>query len=153
MSNNIKIICNNITGTSGLALLNADFTYAWKNEVSTNPIESSFDNVETQMNGWENPTMNLTFHIPIGTTYANGTTYMDWAKWNSITKNLYDGTPNSKCRIEINVAGTAFTDYSTTSTATTSIPFIVKSYNLRFSPSESRNSYWWTISAQLQITK
>jgi hypothetical protein len=153
MSNNIKIICNNITTSTGLALLNADFSYAWKNETSANPTESSFDNVEAQVNGWENPVINLTFHLPVGTSYANGTTYMDWAKWNSIVKNLYDGSVDSKCRLEINVSGIAFTDYSTSSTATTSIPFIVKSYNLKFSPSESRNSYFWTISAQLQVTK
>jgi hypothetical protein len=97
--------------------------------------------------------INLTFHLPIGTSYANGTTYMDWAKWNSIAKNQYDGLVATQNRLEITVSNVAFTDYSTTSTATTSIPFVVKSYNLRFSPSDSKNSYFWTVTAQLQISK
>lgn len=153
MTNMIKIINNTITGSTGLALLNADFTYAWKNEISANPLEGVFDNVEVLFNGWENPVINLTFHLPVGTSYANGTTYMDWAKWNSIVKNQYDGTVATRNRLEITVSNTQFTDYSTTATSTTSIPFVVKNYNLRFSPSDSRNSYFWTITAQLQVSK
>lgn len=152
MSNNIKIICNNITTSTGLKLLNADFSYAWKNQLSANPIESSFDNVEAQFNGWENPVINLTFHVPVGTSYADGTNYINWEKWNEIVKNEYDGSVDSQCRLEVSVADEQFVDYSGV-TSVSSIPFVVKSYNLKFSPSDSNNSYFWTVSAQLQVTK
>lgn len=153
MSNTIKIINNTITGSTGLSLLNADFSYAWKNEITSNPKEGVFDNVESLFNGWENPVINLVFHIPVGTSYADGTNYMSWFKWNEITKNQYAGSVATQNRLEITVSNVAFTDYSTTATSVSSIPFMVKSYNLKFSPSESNNSYFWTITAQLQVTK
>lgn len=153
MSNIIKIINNNITGSTGLRLLNGDFGYAWKNEVTSNPVENSFDNVEALFAGWENPIINLTFYIPLNSGFADGSTYMNWEKWNEIAKNQYDGTTNTQNRLDITVSGIQFTDYSTTSTAVTSIPFMVKSYNLKFSPGDSFNSSFWTVSAQLLVTK
>lgn len=153
MTNTIKITNNNITGSTGLKLLNSDFGYAWKNEVTANPIENSFDNVEALFTGWENPMINLTFHIPLGSSYVDGSTYMNWAKWNSIVKNQYDGSVDTQNRLDITVSNVAFTDYSTSDTSVVSIPFMVKSYNLRFSPGDSFNSSFWTITAQLQVTK
>jgi hypothetical protein len=156
--NYIKLINTNITGSGGLKLLHGGVTYSWKNLVSADPGEGFYGNVETQFSGWENPTMNLLFHIPTGTgTYDDGSTWMSWSKWNQIAKNQYLGTEASATSIVIayNASDSLFADYSASSSTTgiTSIPIQIRSYSLTFSPDESRGGYLFTINAQIQVTK
>ena len=158
MANTIKLINTNITGSNGLRLLNSKFTYGWKNLTSEDPSESSYGNVESVFQGWENPQITLNFFLPIdNATYTDGVTYLNWAKWNQLVKNLYDGTSSTQTKLQIKVgdSDTSFSDYSTdiTTTATTDIPVVIKSYNLSFSPDDSNKSGFWTISAQLAVTR
>lgn len=154
--NNVKLINNNITGSSGLYLLHGAFSYSWKNLTSANPIEGGYGNTEALFNGWENPTMNLTFHLPIDTSYVTGS-FLSWSAWNAISKNQYDGTNDTqtKIRILIGDSDTPFTDYSSSSSnlASSDIPIIINGYTLNFSPGDSYKSAFWTINAQVQVTK
>lgn len=230
MTNSIKLINNNITGAGGLKLLHGALTYGWKNLVSNDPGEGFYGAVESQFNGWENPTFNLLFHIPVGdATYADGTNWMSWAKWNELVKNQYLNTVDTATSLQMTVASrqereeilgsflsgasgssnrtyslhsvpvgnltviiddvlqtvstdytvtgnvitfldnlintvkisityiseASFIDYSAdTSTTGTSSPKIqIKGYTLSLSPDESRGGYFWTINAQLVVTK
>ena len=157
MTNSIKLINTNITGANGLLLLNSTFTYAWKNNTSEDPAESSYGNVESVFQGWENPQINLKFYLPINSNFVDGSTWLNWAKWNELVKNLYDGTSATATSLVISVGktDTLFADYSasTSNVGVTSIPVVVKSYNLSFSPDDSHNSGFWTVSAQLSVTR
>lgn len=158
MANTIKLINTNITGSNGLKLLGSKFNYGWKNLTSEDPSESSYGNVESVFQGWENPQVSLTFFIPIdNSTLTDGTTFMNWAKWNSLVKNQYDGTSNTQTKLQIKVgdSDTSFSDYSSDSTSsyTTDIPVAIKSYSLTFSPDDSNKSGFWTVNAQLVVTK
>lgn len=156
--NSIKLVNTSITGTSGLMLLHGAVSYGWKNNVTADSGDGFFGDVEAQFNGWENPTINLTFHIPVGdSTFTNGSTWMNWDKWNQLVKNSYLGTESTATSLIFTVGDTdiPFQDYSlsTSSTGTSKPKIQIKGYSLSLSPDESRNAYFWTISAQLQVTK
>jgi hypothetical protein len=152
----VKLINTNITGASGISLLHGSLSYSWKNLVQVDPSDSAYGNQEAQQNGWENPTFNMMFHLPIGTSYVDGSTYLNWEKWNQLSKNLYDGTSATQTKLQVSVKGNVlFSDYSASSsnTAVTDIPIIIKGYSLSFGPEDSDGGYFWTINAQCQVTK
>jgi hypothetical protein len=158
MTNTVKLINNSITSSTGLKLLHGTITYGWKNQVTADSGEGYFGDVEAQFNGWENPTINLLFHIPVGnSTYAEGTNWMNWAKWNDLVKNQYINTADTATSLVVTVGDTdiPFYEYSlsTSSTGTSNPKIQIKNYTLSLSPDESRNAYFWTINAQLVITK
>ncbi len=152
MTNTITLTNSTLTTSTAVKLLNGAFTYGWKNLTKIDPGTGFYGDVEAQMNGWENPAITLKFYIPIDNTPANN---MTWALWNEFSKYQYDGTNQTTLNISIGSSDTAFANYSAdeTTSAVTSIPVIIKNYSLTFSPSDSKDSGFWTISAQLQVTK
>lgn len=150
MGNQVYLSCANLS-PSIIKLHNSDFTYAWKNLVSSDPDVDSFSSVEAQFNGWENPSMSLTFHIPIDSLVSG---FATWEDWNKYVKNLYDGTGDNCVYLNIVVGNsdTSFKDYSSSTSGNSSIPVQIKTYNLRFSPGDSKNASHWTINAQLVVT-
>lgn len=154
MTNTITLTNPSINSGTAIKLLNSNFSYGWKNLEDSPPSLNSFGNVESQFSGWENPILTLNFHIPINNNIANG---MTWALWNEIAKNQYDAdTASTKTVLNISVGSSdsAFTDYSldSTSSSLSSIPVIVKTYSLTFSPGDSHNSNFWSIKAVLKVT-
>ena len=152
-SNKISLINTGINSGTELKLLNGSCNYNWKNLVKANPDVGSYGTTEAQFSGWENPTFNLTFHIPID-SIPTGT--MTWALWNQFVKNQYDGTATTKTKLAITVGSTntSFADYSADSTTSnnTLIPIQILGYSLSFAASDSANAGFWTINAQIMVT-
>ena len=152
MTNSITLTNTSLTTSTAVRLLAGEFTYSWQNLISANPSNSSFGSVEPVFNGWENPIGNLTFVIP---TDSNPSGCMTWALWNQFAK-APAGYPTTDTIMSLTYgdSDTLFADYSQSSstTAVTSIPIMIKGYSLRFSPADSRNSAHWTINAQIIIT-
>jgi hypothetical protein len=137
--------------TTAVKLLNSDFSYSWQNMISNDPTNTAFDKTEVQFSGWENPLINLTFHIPIDLTIPST---MTWALWNQFVKNEYDGSANTQIKLSMVVGSTdtSLVSYATSS-STASIPVQIKGYSLRISPTDSNGANFWTINAQLIETK
>lgn len=154
MTNSLTLTNASLSTSTAVKLLNGEFTYGWKNLVKADPGNGYFGDVEAQFNGWENPIASLMFHIPTDNIPA-GT--MTWPLWNEFVKAQHAGSSSSCTFLAITygASDTAFAEYSasSSSTARTTIPVQISSYNLRFSPAESKNAAHWTISAQLQVTK
>lgn len=151
MANTITLQCDALTPSTAIRLLNSDFSYSWQNLVVADPTNTAFDKTEVQFNGWENPLINLTFHIPIDNTPANS---MTWALWNSFVKNEYNGATSTQIRMTMVVGSTDTSLFSyATSSSTASIPVVIKGYSLRASPTDSNGANFWTINAQLIETK
>jgi hypothetical protein len=152
MTNIITLTNASLSTSTAVKLLNGDFTYSWKNLTKIDAGEGFFGNVEAQMNGWENPALNLRFYIPIDNLPSGA---MSWELWNEFAKYQYDGTNQTILSVAVGSSDTSFKDYSasTATSGVSSIPVIVRSYALKFSPADSRDSAFWTIDAQLQVTK
>jgi len=157
MANIITLTNSTLSTSTDVTLFNGDFTYSWKNLTKVDPGNGFFGDVEAQTNGWENPALNLKLHIPIDYTPPLGFTgdLMTWSLWNEFAKYQYDGTNHTTLSIKVGSSDTPFANYSAdeTTTAVTDIPVIVRAYSLKFSPKDSRNSAFWTVDAQLQVTK
>ena len=153
MTNSISFKNPTINSGVSVKLLNSNINYSWKNIVSVDPSQTSFSAVEAQLSGWENPTMNLTFYIPIDNVPSST---MTWSLWNQFVKSQYLGTSDTQTTITINVGSsdTAFSSYASTSShsAVTNIPVQIKSYSLAFGAKDSSRANFWTIQAQLVET-
>ena len=151
MANTITLTNAGINSGTAVKLLHGAFSYGWKNLVKADPANSSYSSVEAQFSGWENPTMNLTFHIPVESIPSDT---MTWALWNQFVKNQYAGTAATQTRLAITVGSndTQFGDYSTSTVAVTAIPIQIDEFSLIFSPVESSNAGFWTINAQVKVT-
>lgn len=150
MVNTITLTNASLSTSTAVKLYNGDFRYSWKNLTKVDPGSGFFGDVEAQTNGWENPLISLKFFIPIDNI---GSGYMTWALWNEFARYQYDGTNQTLLSVSVGSSDTSFTSYSLQSSGVSSIPVIIKSYDLIFSPSDSRDAGFWTISAQLQTTK
>lgn len=149
----VTLRSDNINSSTAVKLLNGEVSYSWKNLTNAEPTVDDFGSTEVQFNGWENPAFTLTFHIPNG-SIPTGT--MTWGLWNQFVKNKYDGTDSTKVYLNILTGnGTQFTDYSAdeTSTSVSDIPVVIRGYSVRFGGGDSRDGYFWTINAQVQVTK
>lgn len=154
MTNSITLTNAGINSGAETILLAGDFSYNWKNLTKADPGNGYFGSVETQFSGWENPTMNLTFHIP---TDNIPTSSMTWALWNQFVKAQYTGSSSTTTymKIKYGASDTLFADYSASSSSTgiTSIPIQILGFGLNFSPADSDRAAFWSINAQLQVTK
>ena len=150
MANTISLTNTTLSTSTAVKLLNGEITYSWKNMVQANPSNSSFGSVEAVFTGWENPALNLTFHIPIDN---NPSGFMTWGLWNEFVKYQYDGVNQTTLAISVGASDTSFSDYSDGTSGDSTIPVIVKGYTLKFGANDSRNANFWTINAQLQVTK
>jgi len=146
--NTLTLTNSTLSTSTAVRLLNGGITYAWKNLVNTDPAIGSFDNIEAQYNGWENPTFKLVFHIPTDNIPAST---MTWSLWNEFVKN--SSTTNTTLNMSLGSSDTAFAEYSAGSTGDTVIPIIVRNYSLTFGPGDSNDSNFWTINANVQVTK
>lgn len=150
-----KLECAAINSGTGVKLLHGNFSYSWQNLVEAKPSNGQFGNVEVQQSGWENPMINMTFHIPVdGNPSSN---YMTWALWNQFAKQLYDGTVSTVIYLSIysgnsSVSLRSYAD-STGTSGVFPIPVVIKSYSMTFSPNDSSDAGFWTINAQLQETQ
>jgi hypothetical protein len=151
MANYVKLINDNITGSTGVKLaVLGSITYGWQNLVSADPTNTAFDKTEVQFNGWENPIINLSFAIPIE---DNPSGFITWATWNSIVKNEYiDSSTLTKLQVVVGSADTSLTSYAT-STSTTLIPVQVKGFTLNLGAGDSNDANFWIINAQFIETK
>lgn len=153
MANQITLTNASVSTPTALKLLNAEFTYGWKNLTSANPSNTIFGTTESQFNGWENPLINLKFFINLNNPTAN---YITWALWNELVKAQYLGTAGTRTYLALTAGSgdVSFASYaaSTSVSAVTSIPVTIVSYSLRLNPEYSSNSYLWEIDAQLMET-
>jgi hypothetical protein len=154
MTNLITLQNTSLSTSTAVRLLNAEFTYGWKNLINANPSNTVFGTTETVMNGWENPRMTIRFYIPIDNTPAGS---MTWALWNEFAKAEYLGSTNTRTSLilKAGAADTSFASYARddTTTAITAIPVSIMDFTLRISPDDSLNSYMWIIDAHLMETK
>lgn len=152
MVNQITLTNTSLSTTTAVKLFNGKFTYGWKNLFQVDPSNSAYGNVEAQFSGWENPLITLNFFIPIDDTPAG---FMTWSLWNEFVKYQYDGVTQTILQVSVGSGDTAFADYSADSTtsADTTIPVVVRNYNLTFSPRDSNNANFWKVSVALQVTK
>jgi hypothetical protein len=154
MANTLTLTNASINSGTAVKILNGVVTYNWKNLVKANPTNSSYKNTEAVFTGWENPTFNLTFHIPVGAE-PSGT--MTWALWNQFVKNKYyasSGATKTTLTIIVGDSDVSFTDYSVdeTTSGNTIIPIQILGFGLTFSPGESNKAGFWTINAQVMVT-
>ena len=155
MTNSIKLTNPNINSGNPIPLLNAEFTYGWKNMINTDTRNNGFGIVESQIAGWENPLIGITFYIPMDATACNvvPSTVMSWAQWMSFVRNKYDGTSGTKTTLTMNSGSSdiAFVSYALNSSTTglTSVPITIKSFTLRVSPDDANKTNWWVINAQI----
>ena len=156
----IKLTSSEITPNT-VKLHGAQVTYSWKSNIYSKAYEHSFQNTESQFNGWENPLFNLTFYIPANTESDEG--YITWEQWNTLVKQkitssnqitlaITSGALDSDKRPTLTKEFKSYAD-SETSTGKSEIPVVIKSYSVKFDAGDSVNGYFWAINAQLQETK
>lgn len=149
-------LTNPSLSTTTANLFGASFTYGWRNMTAENPSNSTFGTVESQFSGWENPTINLKFYIPIGN---NLPTFMTWALWNEFAKAQYDGTASTRTLLTVTFGSTLFDSYaySETNAGIASllggIPVQLKSYSVNVTSDENKDGQFWVINAQFVETK
>lgn len=153
MANQLTLTNQSLSTSTAVKLLNAEFTYGWKNLTNSNPVVNSFGSVEPVFNGWENPIIGLTFYIPVNSVPSGS---MTWALWNEFVKVRSNSSITStvtKLSVTVGDSDTVFQDYSASpsNVGTSTISVVVKSFNLRFDPGESVNAGLWTINAQLEV--
>ena len=130
-------------------LLNGEITYSWKNFVSNNPISGGFSLSTPVFEGWENPGINLSFHLPDKEdSWYTENSIVNWSDWLDYVTNQDIETAATKLYL-VSTYGKNSKILLSSTGGSTGIPIIVKGFSMRIAPEDSKDAGHMLINAQL----